>query len=157
MADLKVCFEKMGFEQVVTFLQSGNVTFTAPKTDIDQLKQHIEQALTNTFSYPAKAQIYNLTTLREIVTDYPFDAADNNQHDYVIFIESGLEQDLVREAYTLALGEKVQPGKGVVYWQIDKGSTLKSSFAKVLTKAKYKTFNTNRNIKTLQKIIQSTN
>jgi uncharacterized protein (DUF1697 family) len=151
MADLKVCFEKAGYKNVKTLLQSGNVIFESEK-NASQLKKEIEETLTRTFNYPAKAQVLNLEKLNQIINDYPFGEATSVQHDYVIFMENGLEKDLVNETCELAPGEQVQAGNSVVYWRVDKGSTLVSNFAKLLTKAKYKNFNTNRNIKTLQKI-----
>ena len=153
MADLKVCFEKTGFKNVATLLQSGNVLFESDK-DASELKKEIEEALTKTFNYPAKVQVVDIQTLREVIDNYPFGNAGGSQHDYVIFMENGLERDVVNEQYEPALGERVQAGKGAVYWRVDKGSTLKSSFAKLLTKSKYKDFNTNRNINTLQKLVQ---
>lgn len=153
MADLKACFEKMGFKNVATLLQSGNVIFESNK-NAGELKKEIEETLAKTFNYPAKAQVLDLEALHYIIGNYPFGAAGSSQHDYVIFMENGLEKDILNEAYELASGEKVHAGKGVVYWRVDKGSTLKSSFAKLLTKSKYKDFNTNRNINTLKKLVQ---
>lgn len=153
MADLKACFEKMGYKNVATLLQSGNVTFDSDKSSVG-LKKEIEETLTKTFNYPAKVQVIDSETLQKIIKEYPFGKAGDSQHDYVIFMENGLEKDIVGEAYELAPGEKVQAGNGVVYWRVDKGSTLKSGFAKLLTKSKYKNFNTNRNINTLQKALK---
>lgn len=152
MADLKVCLEKAGLRSVTTLLQSGNVVFES-KLTAPELKQLIETTLTETFGYPAKAQVLLLETLAAIVNDYPFGTAGDNQHDYVIFLENGLEKDLAGEPCKLAVGEQAAAGQGVVYWRVDKGSTLKSTFAKLLTKAKYKDFNTNRNLKTLKKML----
>jgi uncharacterized protein (DUF1697 family) len=98
----------------------------------------------------------SLETLAAVAAAYPFGTAGDAQHDYVIFIENGLEKELAGESYELAPGEQVKAGQGVVYWRVDKGSTLKSSFAKLLAKAKYKDYNTNRNIKTLRKLINFT-
>ncbi len=152
MADLKVCLEKAGMQDVTTLLQSGNVVFESDQSAAE-LKKLIEAALSETFGYPAKAQVLSLETLAAIVERYPFGTAGDNQHDYVIFLENGLEKDLAGELCELADGEQVQPGRGVTYWRVDKGATLKSSFAKFLTKAKYKDFNTNRNLKTLKKLL----
>ncbi|NIP26808.1 MAG: DUF1697 domain-containing protein, partial [Phycisphaerae bacterium] len=33
MADLRACFERMGFSDVRTYIQSGNVLFWATETD----------------------------------------------------------------------------------------------------------------------------
>lgn len=152
MADLRACLDKAGLQNVTTLLQSGNVVFESDLPP-DDLKKLIETTLTETFDYPAKVQVMSLERLQKIVNEYPFGTADNQQHDYVIFIENGLEDTLLAEDYSLAVGEKVQAGAGVVYWRVDKGSTLKSDFVKVLAKTEYKEFNTNRNIKTLRKML----
>jgi uncharacterized protein (DUF1697 family) len=152
MADLKSCFEKAGYENVKTLLQSGNVVFESGKTAA-QLKKEIEENLTQTFNYPAKVQVLRLDQLKKIIDAFPFGPAGTKQHSYVIFMENGLEQDILNDSYELGAGEKVQAGQGVVYWRVDQGMTLRSSFGKTLSKAKYKSFNTNRNINTLKKII----
>lgn len=154
MVDLKACLIAVGLAEVTTLLQSGNVTFTSDKSSA-QLKSLIETALTETFDYPAKVQVFSIKELQTIVEGYPFGTTGADQHDYVIFMENGLGDQLVADTYSLAPGEKVQAGQGVVYWRVDKGSTLKSDFAKLLTKARYKNFNTNRNLKTLHKILSS--
>lgn len=154
MADLKTCLEKAGLKNVKTISQSGNVIFESDKTDTLKLKQQIEAVLTKTFKYPAKAQVIPTEDLREIIGSNPFAEADANQHQYVIFIENGLETQLVAEAGK-QLGEEVKAGQGVVYWKVQKGKTLKSPFAKLLTESKYKQFNTNRNVNTLRKITGS--
>lgn len=152
MADLKICLEKAGLQNVTTVLQSGNVVFESSKT-ATELKKLLEETLAKTFAYPAKVQVISVDNLQKIVDKYPFGQADDTQHDYVIFMENSLEKELLKEAYDVMPGEQAQAGEGVVYWRVDKGLTLKSSFAKMLAKSKYREFNTNRNIKTLKKIL----
>ena len=152
MADLRACLEKAGLNDVVTLLQSGNVVFASGRS-ASELKKLIETALAKTFGYPAKAQVISLSRLAEIVDKYPFGTAGDDQHNYVVFMEDGLENELVAEPCELTTGEQVAAGQGAVYWRVDKGSTLKTGFAKLLTKAKYRDFNTNRNLRTLKKIL----
>lgn len=45
MADLKACFEKMGFTDVKTVLSSGNVAFTGAKKQESNLAQAIESGM----------------------------------------------------------------------------------------------------------------
>lgn len=151
MAELKAYCEKIGLSKVITVLQTGNVVFESD-LPADKLKRQIEEMLTESFGYPAKAQVLTIDALRKILAAYPFGTAGAAQHDYVIFVENGLETELVHESYELSSGEQVRAGDGVVYWRVDKGSTLRSAFAKQLAKTKYKDFNTNRNLKTLQKV-----
>jgi uncharacterized protein (DUF1697 family) len=152
MTELKACLEKAGLKNVQTILQSGNVIFESDKTHTPDLKQQIEETLTQTFSYPAKVQVISIENLKKIIQTNPFTDAPADYHQYVIFIENDLEAELVAEAGK-QLGEAVQAGQGVVYWKVQKGQTLKTPFAKLLTKSKYKDFNTNRNINTLQKVV----
>jgi uncharacterized protein (DUF1697 family) len=153
MVDLKACFERAGYNKVITYLQSGNVVFESDKNQA-QLKEKIEALLSKTFNYPANVQVFSLAELAKIVKDYPFENREG-YHSYVIFIENGLEQELADEVIELPDKlEQVAAGQGVVYWKVQKGQTLKSPFAKLLTKSKYREFNTNRNINTLQKLLQ---
>lgn len=43
MAGLKACFEDMGFQDVSTVLQTGNVLFSAPKSDLSHLKNSLNK------------------------------------------------------------------------------------------------------------------
>ena len=152
MAELKTCLDKAGLNNVKTVLQTGNVIFESGASQ-PKLKDLIEKTLAKTFDYPAKVQVISMDDLQKIIKAYPF-AAKDGFHSYVVFMENDLEAALVAEAGR-QLGEKVERGKGVVYWQVARGDTLKSDFAKLLTKSKYKEFNTNRNLNTLNKIINS--
>lgn len=152
MADLVTCCEKAGLKHVKTVLQTGNVVFESDVSE-SELKTILEKALTETFDYVAKVQIVSISQLQRIVDKYPFGEPVLEMHDYVIFIEDGLEEALLAEDYALSASEKVAAGDAVVYWRVEKGQTLKSAFAKHLTKAKYRQFNTNRNLKTLRKIL----
>jgi uncharacterized protein (DUF1697 family) len=152
MADLKVCLEKLGLDNVKTYLQSGNVSFESSEISTEKLKKQIEEELTDNFSYPAKVQVLGQDRLEGIIDKSPFHGDGSEKHQYVIFMENGLEAQLASEAFDTKQ-EEIAKGDGVVYWKVDKGSTLKSSFAKHLTKAKYKDFNTNRNINTLRKML----
>ncbi len=155
MTDLKACFESIGFTAVQTLLQTGNVLFGASENNIDTIRQEIEEELTRTFNYPAKVLVYSVPSVAKIVDTYPFDVSDKNYHNYIIFfLDKDLANQLAGEGEQLDLeSESVAAGEGVVYWRVEKGRTLKSSFAQYLTKSKYKEFHTNRNINTIKKII----
>ncbi len=155
MADLKTCFESMGLGEVRTVLQTGNVLFESHETGV-KLKTAIETELHAQFKYPAKVQVIELRKLTDIIDKYPFETSDPELHQYVVFLEGSLAAELSQEASELdKTVETIKVGDGVVYWNVQKGMTLKSPFAKYLTKAKYKEFHTVRNLKTLKKIIQN--
>jgi uncharacterized protein (DUF1697 family) len=152
MAELRTALEEAGLENVETVLQTGNVIFDS--TDgAARLKDRLETTLRERFGYDAKVQVIERDQLGKIIEAYPFGKADASRHDYVIFLERGLERDLVDEKVELGAQERVAAGDGVVYWRVDKGSTLKSNFAKLLMKSKYRDFNTTRNLNTLRKLL----
>jgi uncharacterized protein (DUF1697 family) len=152
MAELKAFFEGSGYEEVTTILQSGNVVFDSDAR-LPALKRTIEAGLSSRFDYPAHVQIFPLAQLRRIVDASPFEG-DSATHSYVIFFEKGLEKQLAQEASGLdGNAESIQIGDSVIYWKVSKGSTLESDFAKFLTKARYRSLHTNRNINTLRKIV----
>ena len=155
MDALKTVFESLGYSDVSTVLQSGNVVFASDKSEGD-LTRELEAALTESFDYPAKVQVRSIPSVLAAIETYPFDFADETYQHYVIFFVNGLEQELARDASDLDTSvEQIEAGDGVLYWRVPKGMTLKSEFAKFLTKAKYREFHTNRNLNTLQKIIHA--
>ena len=47
MTALKACFETLGFQDVSTYIQSGNVLFSTAESDTVKLTAKIETALSN--------------------------------------------------------------------------------------------------------------
>jgi uncharacterized protein (DUF1697 family) len=152
MADLREALDALGLVNVETVLQSGNVRFDSSLSG-EKLQATIEKGLGERFGYEAHVQVIERATLEQVIDAYPFGPAGEDSHDYVVFVEHGLEKDLAAEKVELGRDERVEAGDGVVYWRVDKGSTLQSPFGKLLTKARYRDFNTYRNLRTLRKLV----
>lgn len=150
MAELKACFELMNLRDVKTVLQSGNVIFASSEKDPTKLKQKIESGLASTFNYPAKVWILSADELGEIINANPFADASPDYHQYVIFFENDLAKAFAAEPVAPS-DEAIQLGRGVVYWKVPKGQTLKSPRGKLAGKTKYRA-STTRNINTLRKL-----
>jgi uncharacterized protein (DUF1697 family) len=153
MTDLKAAFENMGFTDVVTYLQTGNVVFRSDKK-LEAIKPILEKGLSDTFKYDAYVLLYPFDVLTAIIAAFPF-APLENHHNYVMFISDTVIFD---ELHTLSrgLGEEtklIEAGNGVLYWQVEIGQSLHTPFAKLTAKAKYKSSVTVRNINTLEKMI----
>src|SRR3954451_14113416 len=61
MTELKACLESRGFRDVTTYIQSGNVLFSAPASKPADLASRIETLLTRTFDYPSSLVLKTLT------------------------------------------------------------------------------------------------
>lgn len=151
MPDLKLAFEKLGFTNVKTYLQTGNVVFESNKS-LEEIKPILEESLSETFNYEAFVQLYDFGVLSNIIDNYPFEKEESH-HSYVIFIDNEV---IFEELKSLAENseEPIESGNQVIYWKVVKGESLDTPFAKIIAKAKYKKNTTVRNINTLEKMIE---
>lgn len=154
MTELKSCFEKNGYQNVQTILQTGNVIAETNEKNIAKLQQKIEVELTAAFNYPAKVLVITPKQLQDVLAAFPFINLSADFHRYIVFTENGFEKNLVAGCGALDNAmEAVATGWNVVYWRVLKGNTLDSAFGKYMSKAAAKYFITNRNMNTLEKIV----
>jgi uncharacterized protein (DUF1697 family) len=157
-ADLAQLFRDEGHAGVRTILASGNVRFDADAEAPARptLKASIEKALRDRFGYEAWIVLLTLDELAAAIAAFPFDAGDETRQPYVLFSsDDAVTRELAEAAASVpdpAL-DPVAVGDGVLYWNPPKGMTLDTPFAKVLGRAKYKSTTTNRNLRTLHKIV----
>ncbi|RXZ69584.1 DUF1697 domain-containing protein [Agromyces albus] len=155
-AELRSLFEELGFEEVRTVLASGNVVFeNSTRTARSTVKRRIEDALRDRFEYDAWIILVTRSELQRAIDGFPFDADDPARQPWVIFAsESAVVDELMR--FAVDADPEVDPlarGDGVVYWNPVKGTTVDTPFAKLLAKPKFKPLTTNRNLRTLLKIL----
>jgi uncharacterized protein (DUF1697 family) len=92
MADLKACFEKEGFHDVGTYIQSGNVLFSSADSGRIELTRRIEAALTRAFGYRASVVLRSRKEMYDIVRRAPggFGALPARYRYDVIFLKAPL-------------------------------------------------------------------
>ena len=153
-ADLREMLAAIGLEDVRTFLASGNAAFRSPR-EREDLKLAIEAALGERFGYDAWIVLVTRGEIEEAIASFPFDATDDDRQPWVIFcVDAATRDELVDASLPLdATGDPVAAGPGVVYWNPAKGITTDTAFAKIVARATYKARTTNRNLRTLQKIV----
>ncbi len=154
MDELKSCFEKKGYSNVQTILQTGNIILAANVKTPELLTKKAEALLEKTFHYPAKVITIAPEHLKKIMEANPFLVADPNFHRYIVFLKNGFEKTITKEFRPAKeVEEKISAGDGVIYWMVPKGSTLDSPFGKYIAKIAAKEFQTTRNVNTLEKIL----
>ena len=150
MADVAAALEAAGFHDVRTILASGNVVLTG-SGDAVAVRAAAESALRGRFGYDAWVLAYDLTTLRRIVEEFPFEAEVAGQHSYVTFVSDPAVLD---ELAALGADERVARGDGVLYWQVPESQTLASAVGKTMGKRRYRPSTTTRNLRTLAKVLR---
>ena len=72
MAELRATFEKMDFQHVSTYVQSGNIIFSGKKIEEQNLEQIITQQLKNDFGLEIPNIVLAKDTLQKIIAGNPF-------------------------------------------------------------------------------------
>jgi uncharacterized protein (DUF1697 family) len=85
MADLRALMEELGFTDVRTVLQSGNVVFTGAQRNA---QAKLPSALTERFGFQIDVVIRTMDELREVADHDPFkDEADDLKRYFVVFLD----------------------------------------------------------------------
>jgi uncharacterized protein (DUF1697 family) len=88
MEHLRAVFEEMRFEQIRTYIQSGNVVFEADEQDTSLLEKKIEQKIEQVYSFQVPVIVRTSRELELVVEQTPFDTAEltANEKIYVSFL-----------------------------------------------------------------------
>lgn len=119
MADLAACFQAQGFANVRTYIQSGNVIFSADETDHSRLAGQIEQALSSAFQYQASLVLRSLEQMRAIIAQAPqgFGSQPATFRYDVIFLKEPLTSAEAMQAVRTKEGvDQAFAGDGVLYF-----------------------------------------
>ena len=117
MADLRLAVESMGLADVATYIQSGNLLFSAPRQSRDELAARIESELSRRFGLEQKVVLLTQAQLRGVVEGAPVGFGAESQKCDVIFLRKPLT---VRRAFSLVETkegvDRASAGKGVIYF-----------------------------------------
>ena len=73
MIDLKAMLEKLGFEDVVTYIQSGNVVFKTPTNEpAEKISETIEKAIQKKFGFDVPVITTSADELKKVIHNNPF-------------------------------------------------------------------------------------
>jgi len=85
MDALARAFQSLGFENVKTFIQSGNVIFDEAETDLDLLTTKIETKIHKTFGFEVTVILQTVAALQGILKRNPFKKVEP-ESDVVMFV-----------------------------------------------------------------------
>lgn len=96
MADLCKKLEALGFENVITLLNSGNIIFDAKNENIEKIENLISFHLEKTFGFPVPTIIRKSKTITTLYTDDPFQdiKLTKDIRLYVSLLKNNIPSDL---------------------------------------------------------------
>ena len=116
MADLRGAFEDLGFADVSTYINSGNVLFRGKRRKRAELAAEVERALTRRFKIDLKVVIVSAAELRQVVENAPPGFGAEGDSCDVLFLRKPLTVKRALGAIELKEGvDRAWAGKGVVY------------------------------------------
>jgi len=156
MADLKVIYQKLGFTQVITYIQSGNVVFEAKKSLSTQvIEEVIKLAIQKKYDFDVPVLIRKVEEITTIYKTNPFlSNADKIERLYVAFLSDSPIKENIEKLFAMNFdGDKFEiVSKHIFINYIEKYST--SKLTNNLIESKLKVRATTRNWKTVTKLVE---
>ena len=108
MEDLRQLFEGMGYSEVRTILNSGNVIFKSGKEDEEVLQDKIENALEKRFGFEVRVVIRTRDEVQNLLKIDPFKDIEITKDTrlYITFLSEGIS--LTRDSVQEMAGECVR-------------------------------------------------
>ena len=94
METLREICASLGFENVKTYINSGNVIFETDKSDDKKLAEKIEKAIEKEFALNIKVMVRARAEIEEIIKNNPFEGQFENHKDlHVFFLDEKLSEE----------------------------------------------------------------
>lgn len=155
MSDLKDMISKLGYENVITYINSGNIIFESnDKKEI--VKEKISQML-DTFSFPINKVILTQEEYLDEISNLPEWWSEELFRRDVLFYSDEVDYSTMKERIKMMPlnNEIVYFGKKAVFWgKSDEKNYLSTSYHKLLMKESFYKSITIRNARTFEKIIE---
>lgn len=89
MADLRNVIGKMGYTNIKTLLNSGNIVFEGPGKSRDEIENTIASKLKNTYGFPVPVLVRNSEEIQKLLLSDPFKDTEitTDIRLYVIFLK----------------------------------------------------------------------
>ena len=154
MIELKSLHETLGFKNVVTYIQSGNVVFTGDETDPAQLASQIEESFAQNFGFRSLVIVRTAAELEKTIANNPFQNSPEKEPNRVLVVflatspESGALEDL-KKSYNGPEEMYLVGQELFVYYSAGMG---RSKLTLPLIEKKLKTAGTGRNWNTVLRL-----
>ena len=156
MEDLRLTFETMGFKNVSTYIQSGNIIFKSEESNSGDIEILIKKAILNEYGYQVPVLVKQKKELVEVLENNPLIKSGKEDHSklHVTFLsETPPDEDLNKiKGVDYGSGEFYISGTTVYLYCPDGYGRTKLS--NNFFENKLKVTATTRNWKTVNKLVE---
>ncbi len=154
MDDLRQSFAELEFQNIRTYIQSGNVIFQDEDSDVQNLEKIIQNKIFDKFRLEVPVLVKEITELKEIINNNPFTSRkDAIAHSHVTFLSSKpLKEDIDNISDVEFFPDEFVIIDKIIYLFCPNGYG-KTRLTNNFFETKLKVSATTRNLKTLNKLV----
>jgi uncharacterized protein (DUF1697 family) len=154
MDELRRLFEALQFEQVETFIASGNVIFSSPSLDVPAAEEQIARHLHEALGYEVMTFIRSRSELDSIASFEPREPFSTDPSVYVIFLREAADVEFRRSLEGLGTDtDRFAFAGREAYWLIRGKLSESPLFGMDLSKKTGGGPSTMRNMTTVRKLV----
>lgn len=155
MKMLKATFETAGMDDVVTYINSGNIIFSSREEEKLELSGKLEKAILQDFSLQIRVLIRSKEEIESVIEALPdIWKNDREMKSDVMFLWDEIDEASLLDSLKIRSGiDTVKYIPGAILWSVDKKNISKSGLSKIAGTNTYKKM-TIRNVNTVRKIYE---
>lgn len=154
MQDLKKCFEKAEFQNVSTYINSGNVIFESEETGTAALIEQCREILENEFGFPIDLTVIGADSLIDALEHAPDWWGDDPEakHNAIFVIPPATSDVIIADVGDAKPEyEKVAEYQSVIFWSAPLKTFSRTRWSKIVGTKAYQ-YVTIRNANTAKKL-----
>ena len=153
MKELKKCFESLRFEDVSTYINSGNVLFSSEHIDVPAIEKRLEEI----FGFSIPVLVRSMEDIIHLAKSIPENWENNNEQktDILFLYEEYDSKESINLIKTNPEIDRLLYIKWAIVWNIFKSEYSKSGMNEFIKSKLYKNM-TARNVNTVSKLAQFT-
>ena len=153
MSSLKQSFVELGFIDVSTYINSGNIIFKSKEADARKLELKIEKMLLKDYELDSRVVLRSLAEMEKIVKSLPKKwTGDTNWRYNVIFLRHTIDSEKILDELELKKDiEEVEYCPGALFWSAQISELTRTNMLKLSSRKMYQDM-TIRNVNTTRKL-----
>ena len=157
MKDLRELFQDLGFKEVSTYIQSGNVFFYSKKQDKNKIADQIEKAIAKKYDFEVPVIIRTIEEIANAITTNPFYEEDSSEIErlHLTFLKNTPSEDALQAIQTIDHSPDKFKIIGLHVFIYCEGKYHTSKLTNAFFEKKLKVSTTTRNWKTVLKLMKN--
>ena len=151
MADLKALYKGLGFSNVQTYIQSGNVVFEFQKTAASKLQEMVFEKIKSHYGFEVPNLILTPAEVQEALNNNPY---QNVEKPYFTFLSELPEEMNIETLISISFDNEFFELKGKVIYAHYPNGAGSAKMNNNLIERKLKVSATSRNLNTTKKLLE---